>query len=164
MNQVNEDDKYKDPNRYIQPGQPPQSETFLFDEYSDDPEQIAADEEYNANMERMLNEEKAQINDGQQIIENDSDLLSQNSNKNVLAHKKLDTSQRRLDELLCDMAYYRAIIDQQIVHGYHDAERATHNDGIHHKEFLETRQHLEDAVNEYIRAWSIIEERNEKKR
>lgn len=58
------------------------------------------------------------------------------------------------------MAYYRAIIDEQIVHGYHDEFRATHNDGKHHREFCETRDKLEAAVNEYIRAWALIQSKN----
>ena len=61
------------------------------------------------------------------------------------------------------MAYHRAIIDQQIVHGYHDPDRATHNDGRHHQEFLETRSKLEAAANEYIHAMSIIQARYDQK-
>ncbi len=55
------------------------------------------------------------------------------------------------------MAYYKSLIDKQIIHGYHDEERATHNDGVHHREFLANREKLEAAVNEYITAMSILQ-------
>jgi len=37
---------------------------------------------------------------------------------------------------------------QQIRHGYHEEARATHNDGIHHREYLETKQKLQHAVDQ----------------
>ena len=55
------------------------------------------------------------------------------------------------------MAYFKSKIDKQIIHGYHDEERATHSDGVHHKEFLENRARLEAVVDEYITAMSVIQ-------
>lgn len=55
------------------------------------------------------------------------------------------------------MAYYKSKIDKQIIHGYHEEERATHNDGVHHKEFLVNRERLEVVVDEYITAMSVLQ-------
>ena len=55
------------------------------------------------------------------------------------------------------MAYFKSKIDKQIIHGYHDEERATHNDGVHHKEFQENYARLDAVVNEYVTAMSVIQ-------
>ena len=45
---------------------------------------------------------------------------------------EINVSKRRLDELFADMTYYRHKIGIHISHGYHCAERAQHNNGIHY--------------------------------
>lgn len=52
---------------------------------------------------------------------------------------KLDISQKKRDELLCDIAYYKNEIEKQIVHGYHDESKCLHENGKYHLEFLKTK-------------------------
>jgi hypothetical protein len=69
----------------------------------------------------------------------------------------LNVSQKRRDELLCEMAYYKNLIEEQIVHGYHIESRARHENGIHHKEFIKNKEKLEVSVFEYLRIMSYIQ-------
>ena len=59
-----------------------------------------------------------------------------------------DDSEMIVDNLLADIAYHRSKMVQQITHGYHEEARATHNDGVHHQEYLETKVKLQKAVDE----------------
>ena len=74
--------------------------------------------------------------------------------------QQVNVSKRRLDELFCDMAYYRHKVGEHISHGYHIAERSQHNNGIHHKEFLADKHKLEKAIYEYVRAMGLIQRAN----
>ena len=51
-------------------------------------------------------------------------------------------------QLYGKLAYYRNKVSSDIQFGYHDEKRATHNDGLHHKRYLENRKELEKAVKE----------------
>ena len=53
-----------------------------------------------------------------------------------------------MSSLYAKLAYYRNLVHTDIQFGYHDEKRATHNEGIHHKNYLEHRKGLEQAVKQ----------------
>lgn len=83
-----------------------------------------------------------------------SDILSEGSN---IKDSKINVSERAQQELLAEIAYYRHKIDEQIAHGYHEAERATHEDGIYHQAFLETQAKLQSAIQKLLITYSILQ-------
>ena len=52
--------------------------------------------------------------------------------------------------MLSRIGYYKHEVEKAIKQGYHEDEMATHDDGVHHKQFLENKEQLEIAVDEYL--------------
>lgn len=61
-----------------------------------------------------------------------------------------DKTGSKIDELLANISYYKAKVEEHLSHGYDEEERARHEDGKYHKQFLSDERELAKAVHEFL--------------